>query len=347
MPEQHHSQKITIAFIERKYWRRDFLAFSIEKIFEQIARLLPEDRFASRLVKAPYGNSFFDVVRNLILFRSPPGDIYHITGQIHYLAMVLPPDRTVLTIHDLAFLQGKRGGLKRAIAKKLFLDLPVKRSKYITVVSNQTKNEIVQRTGCDPDKIRVIENPVQEHYLSGESKNFNKVRPLILQVGITANKNIPRLVEAVKDIPCKLKVVGNSTPELVGLLDNSGLEYEIVTGLDDDEMREAYRTADIVSFCSTYEGFGLPIIEAQAMRTPVVTSDLSPMKDVADVGACLVDPYDVSSIRAGITKVIEDDGYREAIVRRGRDNVQRFDPNTIASRYAALYEEIHSSLSKR
>src|SRR4029079_1219548 len=272
------ASQVRIAFIERKYWRKNFLAFSLEKVFEQVARLLPAEKFETEIVKVPYGNSVFDIVRNLLRFRRPKADIYHITGQIHYMALVLPPDRTVLTIHDLwAIDQSRSGWLKRTIIKKLLLDMPVRRLNYITAVSETTKRRIVEQSGCDPEKVRVIHDPVQDHFFRPEPKSFDRERPVILQVGITENKNIPRLLRALNGVACLLRIVGNMTPELESELIASGVEFENLLGLSDQEMRLAYRDADIVAFCSTYEGFGLPIVEAQAMERPILTSDLPPM----------------------------------------------------------------------
>ena len=340
MPTKSAKPTIKIACIERKYWRKDFLAFSLERVFLQIANLLDKDRFSVSLVKVPFGNSMLDVVRNLILFRRPKADIYHITGQIHYMAMVLPANRTVLTIHDLAFLQGNGSNLKKRIIKKLFLDWPLRRLQFITTVSDATKQEIIQNSKCGPEKIRVIENPIQEHYLGGEPREFNTDCPLILQVGITDNKNIPRLLDALSGINCRVKIVGNMTKELQSLLATSNINCEVVLGLSDEEMRDAYRTADILAFCSTYEGFGLPIIEAQSMGTPVVTSNLRPMNEVSGGAAALVDPFDVESIRQGIIRVIEDEDFRLKIVSDGLENAKRFAPEKIAKRYQDLYEEM-------
>ncbi|HVE56132.1 MAG TPA: hypothetical protein VNB22_04835, partial [Pyrinomonadaceae bacterium] len=91
--------KAKILFIERKFWKKNFLAFSIEKIYEQIAKKLPAEEFETSFVKVPYGNSFFEMLKNLLVFKKPQADIYHITGQVHYLALTSPKQKTVLTIH--------------------------------------------------------------------------------------------------------------------------------------------------------------------------------------------------------------------------------------------------------
>src|SRR5262245_46400662 len=150
--------KPKILFIERKFWKKDAAAFSLEKIFEQVAKLLSRENFEASFLKVPYGNSFVEILKNLLFFKKSDADIYHVTGQIHYIALRLPPEKTVLTIHDIGFLQQK-SKLKRIIIKKLFLDWPVKRLKYITAVSETTKKTILENTDCPPEKIRVIENP--------------------------------------------------------------------------------------------------------------------------------------------------------------------------------------------
>jgi glycosyltransferase involved in cell wall biosynthesis len=234
--------------------------------------------------------------------------------------------------------------LNRFLIKKLFLDLPVKKLKYITTVSETTKKSILDNTNCPPEKIRVIENPVQEHYQKSVKKHFNKTCPTILQIGITANKNIPNLIKALKGINCRLKIIGNLTEDLRSALEKGDINYENAFGLDDFEMRNEFAKADIVAFCSTFEGFGLPIIEAQGMQIPVVTSNISPMKEVSGGAAFLADPFEVASIKEGILKIINDDDYRSRIIKEGTQNIKRFEPQLIAGLYEKLYLEILSEL---
>ena len=84
----------------------------------------------------------------------------------------------------------------------------------------------------------------------------------------------------------------------------------------------------------------MPIIEAQVIGKPVVTSNIAPMPWVAGGAACLVDPYDVHSIRQGILKVLEQADFRAELIRNGYENVKRFEPERIASMYTEVYREV-------
>ena len=325
----------SVLYIERRFWEW----VSIEKVFRQIAANLPRNDFESSFQQLPHGNNLQSVIKNLFFFRPREADVYHITGQVHYMALVLRPGKTILTVHDLRFLHERRG-IKRFFLKKLFLDWPVKRLRYITAISEATRDEIVSTTGCDPARIRVIENPLRDEFVFDGSRQFNKACPTILQVGTTVNKNIPNLIRALQGIKCRLVIVGTIDNTILDELKRHAIDYENKRDLDDHQLLEEYRNSDIVAFASTYEGFGLPIIEAQAVGRAVITSNVSPMKEVAGDAALLVDPHDVANIREAVAKIISDDKERNAMIERGLENVKRFEPRAVAARYADLYREV-------
>lgn len=322
-------------FIERKF--SEFV--SIEKVFRQVAKHINKENYEVFFQQLQYGNQITGILKNLLFFRKRNADIYHITGHIHYISLILPKKSTVLTIHDLGFLHTRKG-FRRYILKKLFLDLPVKKLKYITAISEATKNEIIYYTGCDKEKIRVIENPLPDNLYLEKKKQFNQLCPVILQIGTSPNKNIENLIKALKGINCRLVIIGRLNKNTIESLENNSIRYENKYELSDSEIGKEYEKADIVTFCSYYEGFGLPVIEAQAARIPVVTSNISPLKEVSGGGAFLADPNNHMSIKEGILKIIENAEYRKDLVKRGIENIKRFDSNDVAKNYEDLYGEI-------
>jgi len=328
--------KKKILFIERKQDEGP----SIENVFRQIAKSLTREKFESSFQKLEFSNDAFGTLKNLIFFRKKTADIFHITGHIHYIALILPVKNTILTIHDVGILNIRKG-LRRFVLKKLLFDLPVRKLKHITAVSEAAKRDIVFYTKCEPEKIRVIENPLQEFFVSTGEKKFNAECPIILQIGTRANKNLLNLIKALKGVNCVLKIIGKINPEIESELKKNKLTYDNKFNLNNRQIKEEYQKADILVFCSTFEGFGLPIIEAQAMRTPVVTSNLSPMKDVAGAGgAFLADPQDWHNIREGILRIIEDENFRNNLVVNGLLNIKRFNSERITGLYEDFYNEI-------
>jgi glycosyltransferase involved in cell wall biosynthesis len=209
----------------------------------------------------------------------------------------------------------------------------------VTTISEATKSDIVRFTGCSPEKIRVIPNPIRENIVY-VARSFNQDKPRILFVGITPNKNLPRVVRALSGLACHLRIIGVVPQDAAAVLDAQNIDYSSAAGLTDDEMAAEYINADILLFPSLYEGFGLPIVEAQKTGRVVITSDRSPMKEVAGEGACLVDPESETAIRNGVIRVMEDAGYRQRLVEAGRENAERFNTSVIAMQYLSCYREL-------
>jgi len=214
----------------------------------------------------------------------------------------------------------------------------------VTVISDSTKRELLRYVNIKESKIRVIPDCVFPVFQK-DPKLWNTDKPVILQVGITKNKNIPRVAKALEGLCCHLRITGRLEGENLLALENNNIDYSSVAGISDEEMAREYRNADMLIFASTSEGFGLPIIEAQATGRPVVTSNISSMPEVAGDAACFVDPYDVAGIRMGILRIIEDRIYREKLVEMGFKNAERFRPEQIAGQYVEVYQSLLKNIN--
>ena len=263
---------------------------------------------------------------------------------MHYASLVLPKDRTVLTIHDLVFLHSY-SGMRRKVMKWLFLDLPVKRVKWITTVSEKSKNEIIEFTGCEPNKIIVIPNPVDIRFQEAESKNTSD-SPVLLFLGTKPNKNLENVIAALYKLDIHLRIIGDMSKKQQNLLEKFSISYSSVANISDETLTKEYRNCDIVLFPSLYEGFGLPVIEGFCAGKPVITSNLSPMKDIAKDAALLVDPHSISSIRDGVNEVINNHELRQSKVEKGKLIAQFYQSKKIFTEYENLWRQVQDSRTK-
>src|ERR1017187_5799201 len=331
----------TVQFQRKAYPGR----YSMERVFASVRSQLSE-HVSCELVTCPWQSG--GVIKrglNCIHAFLHRGHVNHITGEVHYLAFFLPPSRTVLTIHDCCGMSDPRAW-KREWFRWFWRELPVLQSAVVTVISEATRDEVLKYSSCPPQKVRVIPDPVPVDFFASPEP-FSTDRPTILQMGTAPHKNFERVVEAVRGMRCSLDIVGRVSAPQQRLLDVSGIPHSVSYRLTDGEIADKNRTCDLVTFVSTYEGFGMPIIEANAIGRPIVTSNIRPHCDVAGAAACLVNPYDVQAIRTGIQRVIDDAAYRDQLILAGFENAERYSSKRIAARYSAVYAEVAQAAPDR
>jgi glycosyltransferase involved in cell wall biosynthesis len=309
--------------------------FSIENVFRTVARSVGLSAEVRHFNMGSRGAFLSDCAR----MRKLDADLFHITGDVHYAALGLDGRRTILTVHDIGHYTRVLRGWKKLLFRWLWCELPFRKVARITTVSHETRRQLLEHFEVPPGKIVVIPNPCPREF-AYVPRPFTREHPVILQVGTKENKNLPRLIEALEGIPCRLVIVGPIDAAIRERLVRCRIDFEHVEKLAPADLIRRYAECDLVAFVSLFEGFGLPIIEANATGRAVVTSDCSSMPEVAGDAACLVDPLDVRSIRAGFLKVISDDGYRESLVARGLENVRRFSEEAVGKQYLDLYSEL-------
>lgn len=316
-------------------YRNPTMGFSIGKVFKPIEEEM--DKYAKvDSIELPIANySFKGLWTNISYLRKhlkkASYDVVLITGTENYLLPFISSAKKVVVVHDVKSFFNHVSGVRRKIKELMFIKVLGKADKIVSI-SEQTQKEL-----CDYHfSSEVIYDPVSPAFIYKEKK-IDKVCPVILHIGTKTNKNLKNTILALKGLKCHLRIVGKLSEEYVKMLLENSIDYSSCANISDEELLEEYNKCDIINFPSLYEGFGMPIIEGQAIGRVVVTSNLSPMKDVAGGCAVLVDPNDIQSLRQGYFEAIN---HGECYIDKGLENVKRFSVETIARQYFNLIKNL-------
>lgn len=326
-----------ILFVFRDPARR---GTSVEEIYNGI-----KNELDSRLnIQVYYYQDKKSMFWNIWSIRKFNPQIVHITSDMYFIVPFLLGKKIIITIHDIGRYK-ELTGMKKLIYKCLWLSLPAKLADIIITVSDYTSRDILDHISRNLEKkIIRIYNPLPEIFVPAE-KEFNNARPVLLQVGTIPNKNVENVIRALSDIPCHLILIGRLSDEQQKLLKKHKIQYSNFFGLDYKEVYEQYAGSDIVLFISSFEGFGMPVIEANAAGKPVVCSAVSSLPEIGGKGAVYVqDPKSVDEINTVIKKLIGDTVLRNQIIKEGYDNIKRFEMNTIVAQYEKVYDSLLASV---
>jgi len=268
----------------------------------------------------------------------------------------------VLTIYDLIPLiypehypTGITGWINWQINKYLIK----KNVDAIITISETSKKDICRFMGVAPQKVysihlapRSIFTPIKSHEsLVAVQKEYSLPDSFALYVGdINYNKNIPLLVTACKLANTQLVICGQQAknvenlnldhPELVHL---KGLDWSGVIRLgfvSDDDLVAIYNLASVYIQPSLYEGFGLPILEANAAGIPVVAAKTQALVEIAEGSALFADPRSAKDFAEKIETVMKDKKMREGLVKNGANNAAKYTWEKTAKETSTLYEKI-------
>jgi glycosyltransferase involved in cell wall biosynthesis len=326
-----------LLFAHRK--PRPYGNFSIENYFQTLSPFLEKEAALEHWQAPHFSNGIVPRYLSVKALQTKVEkwhpDITHVTGDTHFLLWGIPKGKRVLTIHDIGFLREAKG-IKYQLLRFFWLTGPARKAHAITCVSTATKNEILRHLP-KARRIQVIPTVVDPRFVRVD-KAFTTECPTILLLGSAPNKNLKRVLKATQGLNVKLSIVAKLDAEELELLKEQ--RYEVCDSISFEELLEKYRAADIVALCSTHEGFGMPIIEAQATGRGVLTSNCSSMPDVAGKGALFVDPFSVKSIKDGLQQLISNESLRNELIVAGFENCKRFDPQVVAQQYLNVYRSL-------
>lgn len=317
-------------------YRHPDMGFSIGKVFKPIEEEMKKYAEVDSVYLPVPNYKLIGLWKNirtaLTAVHEKAYDIVHITGAEHYLIPFLTKENVVVTVHDLGFFTNTWPSI-RALWKYCLWIKTLPYAKRITFISSQSKSEAERFVKFSEGQSYVVHNPVGPEFVYSP-KEINSDHPVILHIGTKTNKNLERTITALKGKKCTLRIIGNLTDRQLTLLKETKVQYSMAYNLTDKQILQEYKDCDYVNFPSLYEGFGMPIIEGQAVGRPVLTSNILPMKEIAGDGAVIVTPTNIDSIVAGYTMM---GMMKDEIVRKGLCNVKRFYLDNIVKQYMEVY----------
>lgn len=283
--------------------------------------------------------------------------LLHVT----YVAPPLCPCPTIVTVHDISFrLYPHYFPLRVRLMLSMLVPLSMRRARRVLTLSSSVKHEIVAHYGLPEDKIVVTGAAPAAHFcpildgdgLDAARARYGLTRPFILSVGnLQPRKNIRRLVQAYALLPppirsrYQLAIVGQALWQHSDVY-QAVAEYQLQDGVTftgyvpDEDLPLLYNAADLFVYPSVYEGFGLPILEAMACGTPVVTSSASSLAEVAGDAGILVDPTCADDMASAMAAVLSNPDLANRLSERGLHRARSFSWEQTAGETLAAYQDI-------
>jgi glycosyltransferase involved in cell wall biosynthesis len=271
---------------------------------------------------------------------------------IHATTLAIPPKSAplVVTVHDLAFLDDPSHFTKRGMSFfKRGLELTLHDADLVLCPSETTRRAC-EEVGFAAGRLRVIPHgidvaPASRDHIALVKETYSLERPFVLWAGtVEPRKNVPRLLGAFKQLDGDLDLVlagpKGWNEDLDALISGTGGRVKRLGFVRQHDLAALYAAARVFCWPSLVEGFGLPVLEAMAQGTPVVTSLGTAMEEIASNAGELVDARSEDSIADGLRRVLEDDAHARALAQAGRERARRYSWQRATDLTAAAYREV-------
>ncbi|HAT73888.1 MAG: hypothetical protein US30_C0004G0013 [Candidatus Moranbacteria bacterium GW2011_GWF2_36_839] len=263
-----------------------------------------------------------------------PVDVLFIPAHV---APLVHPRKTFVVVHGLEYEIVKDA---YSIWERFYMRYSIKLScfwaKKIITVSKNTKKDLVELYRIPENKIEVIYNGVNIEKESKDSEQYKKYKPYLLFISrLEKRKNVAGIISAFEILKEKYKIKhrlvlagrpGFGYQEIKSKMNDSEYKDEIIEFgfVPEDEKFNLIKNSETFLFPTFYEGFGLPILEAQNLGVPVVTSNTSSLMEVGGSSVAYATPTEPESIASAIYRIISDNNFKNAIIEKGYENVKRF-----------------------
>lgn len=266
------------------------------------------------------------------------------------------PDRPlVLTVHDVLPFRYPELFPRVVVAhSRLVWRRAIARAQRIITGSSHTRDELVELLGASPERVAVTPYGVSERFQPLDvdrawlGERFGLAGRFVLAVGtLEPRKNLVTTVRAFRVVServddCQLAIVGGRgwrNDEFEAELGVASEHVRVLGRVGDEELVKLYAAADCFVYPSLYEGYGLPVLEAMAAGTPVVTSNTTSLPEVVGDAGLLVPPRDVGAVAAAVTTLLTDAEAAAALSRRGLERARGLSWDACAEATVAVYQD--------
>jgi len=331
--------------------KKDFILFGVDKYngFKCVDSKIKNDSFL---------RSFYENIILPKLLKKSGIEVFH---GLRSSVPIFGNFKKVVTIHDISpIIYPSKFKVRDWVYWRSFVPIYLRRADKILASSENTKKDIIKYLNIDENKIKVIPLAYNTKLYKVKSKsicykeikleNIRDKRILLVVNTISPRKNIENIIKAFEKVAEREKafilvIIGKKGwkyGDIMNTYNKSDCKERIIflDFVPDETVTNFYNIAEALIYSSFYEGFGLPILEAQACGCPVITSNVSSMPEVAGKGAILVDPYNVDEIAKAMDQVLKDKKLRDDLIKKGFENIKRFSWNKCAKETLKVYEEV-------